>query len=232
LIHRVTLLEAFTGLTAFVTTPKKKRNYLNNKEFLDCIVEYRGRVHAARQEGRSAPPMPRYAGECIVLICSRMSTRPNFSGYSYREDMVSDAVLDCVKAFDNFDPEKSTNPFGYFSRIGWRAMIRRIYDERVETYIKHKNYQRRYSLNEHYEAPEGWTDSNARSGTKTEVAETGRTISDDVVGKFEAALAKKKLEKERKAQEALLSLQGTEEDDEPVETQLGFSRVSTNISKF
>jgi hypothetical protein len=170
------------------------RHYVNNKALLECIVEYRKKLqHAKEIRANRMPPMPRYAGECLQLICERMSTRPNFGGYSYREDMVMEAVLNCVQAFDNFNPEKSNNPFGYFSRIAWRAMLRTIWEERKQSYVKHKNYQRLYVTDDHYEGHEDYTDSHSGVGSPgASSSALGHNISDEVVGKFEESLAKKK----------------------------------------
>jgi hypothetical protein len=107
--------------------------------------------------------------------------------------MVMDATLNCVQAFDNFNPEKSNNPFGYFSRIAWRAMLRTIWDERVQSYVKHKNFQRLHVTDEHYEGHEDFTDSHSSaSGPASTGPSIGSSISDDVVGRFEESLAKKK----------------------------------------
>lgn len=166
---------------------------MNNRDFLECIVEYRLEIIRAEREGRPKPQIPRYAGECIDLICTRMSTRPNFGGYSYRQDMVQEAALNCISAFDNFDPSKSNNPnpFGYFSRIAWRAMLRTIWDERKQTYVKHKNYQRLFVTDEHYEGHDDYVDSHSSGGPTTSDS-NGQAISDEIVGKFEESLAKKK----------------------------------------
>jgi hypothetical protein len=218
------------------------KNYVNNKAFLECIVEYRKQLRDAESQGKPKPPMPRYAGECLYLICSRMSTRPNFGGYSYRQDMVMEATLNCVHAFDNFNPDKSNNPFGYFSRIAWRAMLRTIWDERKQSYVKHKNYQRLFVTDEHYEGHEDYTDSHAGAGgTQGSATQTGlgASISDEVVGRFEESLARKK--------RAAKGVEVFAEDDEPEQPQpntifdfldsddfseerakLGFSRIGRN----
>jgi DNA-directed RNA polymerase specialized sigma24 family protein len=88
------------------------------------------------------PRLNKYLGECFYLLCERLSYRPNFINYSFREEMVGDAIENCLSAVDNFDPnEQKQNPFGYFSLIAWRAFVRRIQKEKKQTYIKHKAFQ-------------------------------------------------------------------------------------------
>ena len=89
--------------------PKKKKkasdaDYVSNQELYDALVEYRKKSADADNAGRKKPKLPDFIGECILKIASRLSYRPNFANYPYREEMVSDAVLNCVTYIDNFDP--------------------------------------------------------------------------------------------------------------------------------
>lgn len=125
------------------------RNYLNNKHFLQALVEHKRNMR--EWGGTGEPPrVPEYVGECIYLICTRMSRRSNFNGYTYIEDMCGDAIENCISAVRNFDPDKSKNPnpFGYFSCIAWRAFIRRIDAEKYQTYVKIKNFENLHVLDE------------------------------------------------------------------------------------
>ena len=113
---------------------KPKRHYVNNPDLYKAIVEYREKL-AGNPEER----VPNYIGVCIMQICERLSTKPNFGGYTYRDEMVSDGIENCIKAVKGFNPEKSNNPFAYFTQIAWNSFIRRITLEKQETYVKHKN---------------------------------------------------------------------------------------------
>jgi hypothetical protein len=115
-------------------TVKTKRHYVNNKDFYEAIVVYKQRLKE-NPEAR----VPDYIGQCIMAICTKLSTKPNFYGYSFRDEMIADGIENCIGAVDGFNPEKSNNPFAYFTQIAWNAFIRRITKEKKQQYIKHKN---------------------------------------------------------------------------------------------
>ena len=116
----------------------KKRNYVNNKDLLAALIAYRESVAEAEEGGEKKPQVPDYIGKCIMMIAQRLATRPNFSGYMYKEEMISDGIENCLQYIHNFNPEKSQNPFAYFTQIIWYAFLRRIDKEKKQLYIKHK----------------------------------------------------------------------------------------------
>ena len=118
-------------------TPKKRRknNFIDNKEFYAALVSFRAKYKAAKEAGEELPDMPRYLGKCFLDIAEHLSMRPNFSNYMYRQDMVMDAVENCVVYCHRFDPEKSKNPFSYFTQVCWYAFIRRIGKEKRQIEI-------------------------------------------------------------------------------------------------
>lgn len=124
--------------------PKKTRvshNYIDKKRFHAEMTTYRLAAIEAEKNGTPKPRVNNYLGNCFYMICEKLSYRPNFVNYSYREEMVGDAIENCLSAVDNFDPnEQKQNPFGYFSLIAWRAFVRRIQKEKKQTYIKHKAF--------------------------------------------------------------------------------------------
>ena len=115
-----------------------KRNYVNNPEFLEAIVAYKKLCNEAEDSGDPTPQIPNYIGQCIYQISTRLASKPNFSGYSYKDEMISDGLENAIQALGNFDPEKSSNPFAYFTQIIWYAFLRRIDKEKKQLYIKHK----------------------------------------------------------------------------------------------
>jgi len=117
---------------------RRKNNFIDNKEFYSAMVDYRIKVDRAKEQGlerKDWPPIPRYIGKCFLDIAEHLSMRPNFSNYIYRQDMVMDAVENCVVYCYNFDPEKSKNPFSYFTQVCWYAFIRRIGKEKRQIEI-------------------------------------------------------------------------------------------------
>lgn len=120
---------------------KKPSHYVNNKQLYAAMVEYKEKVNASKEANTNKPPIPDYIGECLLLIANRLSHKPNFINYSYREEMISDGIENCIAYIDNFDPEKSQNPFAYFTQIIYYAFLRRIQKEKKQLYIKHKSLE-------------------------------------------------------------------------------------------
>lgn len=129
-------------------------HYVDNKKFYQAIVEYRKVVREKEAAGLERPPIPTYIGHCMLMIANRLSLKPNFVNYSYREEMISDGVENCVCYFDNYDPDKYDNPFAYFTQIIYFAFLRRIQKEKKQLYIKHKTLENSFILDELYESGE------------------------------------------------------------------------------
>jgi hypothetical protein len=124
------------------------RHYVNNKTLYENMVKYKESLYIAKLQNKSKPRIPEYVGECILLICNRLSFKPNFINYTYKDDMIADGIENCIMAVDNFNPDKSDNPFAYFTQIAFNAFLRRIAKEKKQTYIKHKNFEFMFSLDE------------------------------------------------------------------------------------
>ena len=117
---------------------KKPEHYVDNKLFLEAMKEYRKSCNKAKREKKNKPPVTDYIGSCFLKIANHLSYRPNFINYTYKEDMISDGIENCLQYVANFDPEKSSNPFAYFTQIIYYAFIRRIQKEKKQTSIKQK----------------------------------------------------------------------------------------------
>lgn len=113
-------------------------NYINNNDLLNALIEYKKACEEAKREGKEDPPIPNYIGECFIKIGERFCSKPNFSKYSFKEEMIADGYENCIMYFRNFDPEKSTNPFSYFTQIIYFAFLRRIAKEKKQLYVKYK----------------------------------------------------------------------------------------------
>lgn len=118
------------------------KHYINNRALLEALIKYRDAVQEAKKNGTQLPRIPEYIGECFYKIATRLSTKYKFVNYTYRDEMISDAIENCVAVVNNFDPSKSSNPFAYFTQIISNAFIRRIMKEKKQTYVKYKYMQR------------------------------------------------------------------------------------------
>jgi predicted transposase YbfD/YdcC len=134
--------------------PKAKRNYVNNKDLLAALIQYKKDVIEAKEKGSEIPLVPNYVAECLMLIANRLSSKPNFASYPFRQDMIMDGVENCLLYMHNFDENKYDNPFAYFTTIIWQAFVRRISREKKQLYIKYKNSQAMISSAGTYEGDE------------------------------------------------------------------------------
>ena len=115
---------------------KRSEHYVNNKEFLYAIVEYKAKVREAEEAGKPKPRITNYLGSCFLKIATHLSYKPNFVNYMFKDDMVCDGIENCVQYINNFNPEKSSNPFAYFTQIIHYAFLRRIQREKRQLEIK------------------------------------------------------------------------------------------------
>jgi|TARA_B100001996_G_scaffold18285_1_gene15040 hypothetical protein len=121
---------------------RKSEHYVNNKEFLEALIVYRAKCAEAEEKGESRPRITNYLGECFLKIATHLSYKPNFVNYMFREDMICDGIENCVQYIKNFDPEKSRNPFAYFTQIIHYAFLRRIQKEKRQLDIRSKIIER------------------------------------------------------------------------------------------
>jgi len=124
--------------------PQDKPHYVNNKEFSLAVVDYCNRLQKAqKQKSKKIPIVDNYIAECFLKIAEGLSHKSNFIRYTYREEMVMDAVENCLKAIKNYDIDTATrtgtpNAFAYFTQISWYAFLRRIDKEKKQQDIKLK----------------------------------------------------------------------------------------------
>ena len=117
---------------------QRSTHYVDNKKFLEAMKEWKNRCKEAEEEGEPQPPVTNYIGECFLKIANHLSYRPNFINYTYRDEMISDGIENCLQYCGNFNPDKSKNPFAYFTQIIYYAFIRRIQKEKKQQHIRHK----------------------------------------------------------------------------------------------
>jgi len=122
---------------------KRSAHYVNNAEFSQAVVDYVTKVNEAKANNKELPKVPDYVAQCFLSIAEGLSHKSNFIRYTYREEMVMDAVENCLKAINNYDIEAATrtgrpNAFAYFTQITWYAFLRRIAKEKKQQDIKMK----------------------------------------------------------------------------------------------
>lgn len=133
-----------------------QKHYVDNKKLFAVMVKYKdAHIKYTKAQKKSKrklkpPQIPEYIGECLLMIASRLSNKPNFASYTFREDMISDAIENCILYMHNFDPKKSQNPFAYFTQIIHYAFIRRIEREKKHSYTKYKYALHRAQQKEDY----------------------------------------------------------------------------------
>jgi DNA-directed RNA polymerase specialized sigma24 family protein len=121
---------------------KVKEHYVDNKKFYVEMIRYRNEYDHAIENNLQKPKMSDYAGLAIYKIANRLANSPNFRNYTYRDEMIEDGIENAIAYAHNFNPEKYTNPFAYFTQIVYYAFLRRIAKEEKNLYIKYKSIEK------------------------------------------------------------------------------------------
>ena len=119
----------------------KNTHYIDNQKFLEEIVKYKKEVKRAKRDNLPKPGVNNYIGQCFMDIAENLAKKPNFANYPFKEEMIGDAVENCMMYTTNFDPSKSKNPFAFFTQIIFYAFLRRIQKEKKQLYIKMKQFE-------------------------------------------------------------------------------------------
>jgi len=119
-------------------TKSRKEHYVDNKKLFEAMKDFKELCKENEEMGEPRPPVSHYIGECFLKIANGLSYKPNFVNYTYKDEMVSDGIENCLQYLYNFNPEKSNNPFAYFTQIIYYAFIRRIQKEKKQTHIKYR----------------------------------------------------------------------------------------------
>ena len=174
--------------------PKKRsEHYVDNKLLYEEMKNYLDAVKEAEESDSELPRIPEYIGECLLKISTRLSTKPNFINYTYRDEMISDGIENCVNYIRNFNPEKSNNPFAYFTQIIYYAFLRRIQREKKQLYIKHKSLERSVIFDELATTGEG-----GEQGDQSAYVNLDTPYMNDFVENFEKKEAEKKQARKKK----------------------------------
>lgn len=120
------------------------KNYISNKKMYNELIKYYDQIELAEKENREEPQIPDYLGECFLLIAENLAKKPNFSSYTFKEDMIQDGVLTCVANITKFDPDRTNNPFSYFTQAIFYSFLQRIAKEKKQEYVKYKSIEKKY----------------------------------------------------------------------------------------
>jgi hypothetical protein len=121
--------------------PVKDSHYIDNQTFLKQIIQHKKEVRQAEKAGQPKPGVNDYIGKCFMDIAENLAKKPNFANYPFKEEMIGDAVENCIMYATNFNPAKSKNPFAFFTQIIFYAFLRRIQKEKKQLYIKMKQFE-------------------------------------------------------------------------------------------
>jgi len=165
----------------------KPIHYVDNKKFFQAMVAYLDKCKLATEAEQELPKIPDYIGDCIYKIAEGLSYKKNFINYSFREELVGDGIESCIKYLRSYNPEKTNNPFSYFTQICFNAYIHRIGKEKKEQYTKYKMMEKHFTFDMNSEDYQHLRDS----GHNFEAG-------DNIITSFEANLEKKKAESKAK----------------------------------
>jgi hypothetical protein len=173
-------------------------NYIDNKNFLEALIEYKRKCKEAEERGEEIPGPSNYIGECLLLIGQNLSTNRNFAYYPFRDEMISDGYENCLTYLRNFDPEKSKNPFAYYTQITYYAFLRKIQKEKGILVGKGKYVQREFLENRNYATIDGTVSNDF--GNVTDIENPMDTDYMNALTKVteDSEKAKKKAAKEKK----------------------------------
>ena len=158
------------------------------------MVEWKKEVRAAEACDDPRPPVTNYIAECFLKIAEHLSYRPNFINYPFREDMVGDGIENCLLYAHNFDPNKSSNPFSYFTQIIYYAFLRRIEKEKKQAFVKYKALQ----MSDMDGKFTDWLRENQGSHTYSEFLQKTFFLSEQDIDKLEPKEKKRKKKKRKK----------------------------------
>ena len=176
---------------------KNPLHYVDNEQFLESMIKYQNEVKQAKETDGPDPLIPEYLGECFMKIANRLSFRPNIINYEFRDDMISDGIENCIRYMNNFNPEKSSNPFAYFTQIIYYAFVRRIQKEKKQLYIKYKTMDSQAVMTENVEISKHDQDQNYSYETMTHDQKVNMY---NFISNFEESKKKKKAIAKKKSE--------------------------------
>lgn len=192
-----------------------ERFYVDKKAFYEALVERKALVDKAKEENKPSPQISNFIGECILNIATNLARKYQFSGYPFKDDMISDAVIHCLRYIDAFDVTKdSKNPFSYFTQAAYYQFLKKIQTEKTQTYIKCKATMSSLVMNSLSES-----DLNGNDEHNLDNLEFDTDFMDHFISDFEARETKKinekneRLKLKRESEINEMSLEYDEDDE-------------------
>lgn len=179
-----------------IKKPRRKQNYINNKTLYEHMKLYHAELKECQARGEPRPVLPRYIAECIILIANKLATKRSFSKYSYKEEMILDSIENCVQYVHNFNPEKSSYPFAYITRMVRNAFLRRIDSEHKQQYAMLANSQRHLILDQ--------LNPHEVMGETVELYDNLLDFMEDFEKKNNLKMSKKKEKRRNKSEEKMI----------------------------
>jgi hypothetical protein len=181
-----------------------KEHYVDNAKFLEEMIIYKKEYDESIENNKDLPIISEYLGSVFLKIAQRLSFRPNFINYTFKNDMISDGIENCLHYLHNFNPEKSNNPFAYFTQIIYYAFIRRIQKEKKQLYIKYKSMQSYDTSPEYmdYEQSDNIVENSMSDYRNSDF----KVMVDEFVENFEQSRKKKIVKKEKSKLELFMGV--------------------------
>ena len=174
---------------------KTKNHYVDNKELFKAMCAFKDSVNESKENNSTRPRVPMYVGESIMKIATHLAFRPNFSNYTFREEMISDGIENCLQYIDNFDPNKSQNPFAYFTQIIYYAFVRRIQKEKKYLYTKYAAIERANLTDATAELHESEKNTGVRYSNDIQYGEWSQEQMENFMSDFEQSRRRKRKSK-------------------------------------
>lgn len=186
---------------------KKSIHYVDNVKFYEEVTKYIKEYNRCQKKKLPTPQVTEYIGECILAIAKKLANSPNFMNYPFKEEMISDGVINVLAYLTNFDYKKYKNPFAYYTQMIWYAFIRKIKDEKKHLYVKMKCIQTTlidYDSEVIQASKYGSDYSDLNMNEFIDTFEKSNNLTSKK--KKKALSAKKKMTKKMKANESITSL--------------------------
>ena len=197
-----------------IVKKKRKKNkttthYVDNQKFYEAIVEHHKKVKEAKAAGKEAPRLSNYIGECLQKIAEGVAALPRFNKYSFKDEMIAEAVINSIRYFNSFNPETGNNPFAYFTTTTRNTFWQIINDEDEKRYATCRNFTNNVMLGGHV-GPDGNIlhsfDENGTMGVQKDVYENIH----EFMHRFENLQEKRR----KKRKETKKGLMAFDEDEE------------------